>query len=153
MPVYEPNLSARQVHDCFSHTLHEAETVRRNLVLWFADLYRRKLYLELGYTSIFAYTAERHGFSKSRCAQFIRLAESLKKLPALHESLAAGELPWTKAREVAKVATPETERAWVNEAKRSSRRALEQKIAAARGRAKESRGRRARSGALGAGGG
>ncbi len=140
MPVYEPNLPARQVHDRFSRTLHEAEAVRRNLVLWFADLYRRKLYLELGYTSIFAYTAERHGFSKSRCVQFIRLAESLKRLPALHESLAAGEMPWTKAREVVKVATPETERAWVDEAKRSSRRALERKIAAARGRVKESRG-------------
>jgi 5-methylcytosine-specific restriction endonuclease McrA len=133
MPAYEPNLPARQVHDRFSRTLREAESVRKNLVLWFADLYRRKLYLELGYTSVYAYTAERHGFSRSRCTQFIRLAESLSRLPALRESLAAGEMPWTKAREVVRVATPGTERAWVDEARRSSRRELERKVAAARG--------------------
>jgi hypothetical protein len=140
MPAYEPNLPARQVHERFTRTLEEAESVRKNLVLWFADLYRRKLYLELGYTSVYAYTAERHGFSRSRCTQFIRLAESLSRLPALRASLAAGEMPWTKAREVVKVATPRTEQAWVKEAQRSSRRTLEKRVAAARGRAKEERG-------------
>jgi len=139
MPAYEPNLPARQVHARFTRTLEEAESVRKNLVLWFADLYRRKLYLELGYTSVYAYTAERHGFSRSRCTQFIRLAESLSRLPALRSALAAGEMPWTKAREVVKVATPATERAWVAEARRSSRRALEEKVIAARGRARQAR--------------
>ena len=140
MPKFEPNLPARRAHERFSHTLTEAEAARKNLVLWFSDILRRRLYLELGYTSIYAYTAEQHGFSRSRCSAYIRLAGSLAELPILHRSLAAGEMPWTKAREVVRVATPETERAWVSEAKRSSRRALEKKIAIARGRAREARG-------------
>jgi 5-methylcytosine-specific restriction endonuclease McrA len=140
MPKYEPNLSARRVHANFARTLREAEQAQRNLVLWFADIYRRKLYVELGYTSIYAYTAERHGFSRRRCSAFIRLAESLTDLPVLHRSLAAGDMPWTKAREIVRVATRENEHAWVEEAKRSSRRSLERKIATVRGRVREARG-------------
>ncbi len=136
MPGFAPDLPAEQVHARFTATLREAEAVRKNLVLWFADIHRRKLYLELGYTSIYAYAVEAHGFSKTRCAQFVRIAESLEELPVLRRSLAAGGVPWTRAREVVKVATPETDRAWVEEARRSSRRELERKVAAAQGRTK-----------------
>ncbi len=140
MPSFVPGLPARQVDRCFARTVRESERVRRNLVLWFADLVRRRLYLELGYTSIYAYSSERHGFSKSRCAQLLRVVGSLEELPELRRSVAAGEMPWTKAREVVKVATRETEGAWVREAKRVGRRALERKVAVARGRAAAARG-------------
>ncbi len=140
MPSFVPGLPARQVHARFAETLREPERVQRNLVLWFADLVRRRLYVELGYTSIYAYSSERHGFSKSRCAQLLRVVGSLEELPELRRSVAAGEMPWTKAREVVKVATRETEGAWVREAKRVGRRALERKVAVARGRAAAARG-------------
>ncbi len=140
MPSFVPGLPARQVDRCFARTVRESERVQRNLVLWFADLVRRRLYLELGYTSIYAYSFERHGFSRSRCAQLLRVVGSLEELPELRRSVAAGEMPWTKAREVVKVATRETEGAWVREAKRVGRRALELKVAVARGRAAAARG-------------
>ncbi len=140
MPSFVPGLPARQVDRCFARTVRESERVQRNLVLWFADLVRRRLYLELGYTSIYAYSSERHGFSRSRCAQLLRVVGSLEELPELRRSVAAGEMPWTKAREVVKVATRETEGAWVREAKRVGRRALERKVAVARGRAALARG-------------
>ncbi len=140
MPSFVPGLPARQVHARFAETLRESERVQRNLVLWFADLVRRRLYVELGYTSIYAYSSERHGFSKSRCAQLLRVVGSLEELPELRRTVAAGEMPWTKAREVVKVATRETEGAWVREAKRVGRRALERKVAVARGRAAAARG-------------
>ncbi len=140
MPSFVPGLPARQVDCCFARTVRESERVQRNLVLWFADLVRRRLYLELGYTSIYAYSSERHGFSRSRCAQLLRVVGSLEELPELRRSVAAGEMPWTKAREVVKVATRETEGVWVREAKRVGRRALERKVAVARGRAAAARG-------------
>jgi hypothetical protein len=46
------------------------------------------------------------GLSDAKTYQFIRLAESLARLPALRASVEAGELPWTWARSVAAVATP-----------------------------------------------
>jgi hypothetical protein len=50
--------------------------------------------------------------------------------------VASGELGWTKAREVAKVATPESEERWIAAAKESSSRSLEQQVRATRQRAR-----------------
>ena len=57
--------------------------------------------------------------------------------PQLRRSVAAGDLGWTKAREVAKVATPESEERWIAEAERSSSRKLEQTVRATRKRARQ----------------
>ncbi|MCB1162207.1 HNH endonuclease, partial [bacterium] len=46
----------------------------------------------------------------------------------------AGELPWTKARELVSVATPANETLWLNDARRLGRRALERKVKASRPR-------------------
>jgi 5-methylcytosine-specific restriction endonuclease McrA len=48
--------------------------------------------------------------------------------------VASGALSWTKARVVARVAKPETQKAWIEEAKKSGRRELERKAKAARSR-------------------
>jgi hypothetical protein len=101
---------------------------------------RRKLYRDLGYASIHQYAELALGFKKSKTSQFLRLSESLKELPRLRRSMAAGELSWTKAREVAKVATPKTEAAWIREARKSPRRVLESRVAEARRRAREGHG-------------
>ena len=65
----------------------------------------RKLYRELGHSSIRQYAAVELGFGKSKTAQFIRLSESLRTLPKLRRSVAKGELSWTKAREVGRTFT------------------------------------------------
>ncbi len=140
MASFTPGLPARQVAARFAETLRESERVQRNLVLWFGELVRRKLYLELGYTSIYTYTADRHGFSRSRCSQLLQVVGRLEGLPELKASVTAGEMGWTKAREVVKVATPETEGVWLREAKQVSRRALERRVAAVRARAAADRG-------------
>jgi len=98
----------------------------------FGEILRRKLYRDLGYSSIQAYAAESLGFTPSKTSQFVRLAGAREELPRLRQSVASGELGWTKAREVAKVATPESEERWIAEAERSSSRKLEQTVQAAR---------------------
>ncbi|MBM4119245.1 hypothetical protein FJ251_16220 [bacterium] len=72
------------------------------------------------------------GFSRNKTFQFIHLAESLEHLPQLQDSLTRGELPWTKAREVVKVATSQTERQWIEEAQQLNSRALEARVKEAR---------------------
>ena len=71
------------------------------------------------------YAREALGFSRSKTYQFIRLAGDLQRLPRLHEAVAEGRIGWTKAREVAKVATRRNETRWISEAQQSSRRELE----------------------------
>ena len=96
---------------------------------------RRKLYRKLGYSSINHYARCELKFSKTRTGDFVQLARKLEQLPAVRESVAKGELGYTKAREIVKVASPENENGWVEEAKKSSRRDLENKVAVARRRA------------------
>ncbi|MBM4118748.1 HNH endonuclease, partial [bacterium] len=91
-----------------------------------------RLYRDCGYSSIHAYAEQVLGFSRNKTFQFIHLAESLEHLPQLRESLTRGELPWTKAREVVKVATEHTERQWIEEAQQLNSRALETRVKEAR---------------------
>jgi len=122
------------IHARLRAALHELQRAERNAVLLFGEVLRRELYRELGYASIQAYAAEALGFTPSKTSQFVRLAGALEDLPRLRRSVAAGELGWTKAREVAKVATPRSERQWIAEAKRSSSRRLERQVRTARQR-------------------
>jgi len=94
------------------------------------------LYRELGYSSIHAYAAEELGFSRARTFYFLKLCRSLDALPVLRESVASGALPWTKAVEVARVATPKTESVWIAEAQRTGRRELAEKVSRVKARAR-----------------
>ncbi len=45
--------------------------------------------------------------------KLLHLAERLEKLPLMAQAFSQGEVPWTKIREVARVATARTEREWL----------------------------------------
>ena len=136
---FRGGLSAAQTHCGLKQALAALQSAEKNAVLWFAEIMQRKLYRELGYSSIHHYASEALSFGPSRISQFIRLAEAFEQLPALKAAVTHGEIPWTTAREVARVATPATERFWIAEAKRSSRQVLERKVAAARDHARQER--------------
>ena len=123
---------ARSAHVRLRDALAALREAERNAVALFADILRRKLYRELGYASIHLYAAQALGFSRTKTYEFIRLAESLEKLPRLKQRVESGEVPWTKAREVVKVATPETESEWLELAESRSRRELEHEVVKSR---------------------
>ena len=131
--------TARDVHTALTHALDELRRSERNAVLLFAEVMQRGLYRKLGYASIHAYAQEALDFSESKTAQFIQLAERLDELPQLRDAVERGEVTWISARNVAGVATPESESAWVEEAKQSSRRQLAKKIDTARADARRRR--------------
>jgi hypothetical protein len=93
-------------------------------VLWFDEVRNRRLYWKLGYSSIYHYAQVALGFSNRKTAYFVKLSESLERLPALKESVATGELGWTKACEVAKVADGRNEKKWIRKAQSVGRREL-----------------------------
>ncbi len=129
-------LPAAEVEARLVAALSDLDAARKNAVIWFGEILSRKLYLELGCSSIYHYAHERLGFSRARTAYFLRLCRAFDALPALKESVASGAVPWTKAREVVKVATPETERFWVEQAQSTGRRELERRIAVTQGAAR-----------------
>jgi hypothetical protein len=129
---FRANLPAADVDVALRRALTELQRAERNAVLWFAEIASRGLYRNLGYSSIHQYAAVALGFSSNRTNRFLRLAADLERLPRLRAAVAVGEIGWTKAREVVKVASARTEERWIAAAKELSRRELEEKVARVR---------------------
>ena len=136
LPIYEADQPAARVDEALRQALAVRDRAQECAVLWFAEVQRRGLFRELGYASLHLYATQALGFSENRTWQFKRLADDLDRLPALREAVTAGELGWTKAQQVARVATAETQAAWVAQAKVQGRRELEREVQAARKRAR-----------------
>jgi len=135
MSTFVPDLAASDVETRLRTALHALQRAECDALIWFCEIRDRRLYRDLGCSSIWQYAIERLGFSRTKTAYFLRLAKSFHALPALKQSVAAGEITWTQAREVVKVATPRTESTWIERAKTSSRRELERQVASTRARA------------------
>lgn len=136
MTDYRPDLAPREVHVALLDSLDVLRRAESRAVLWFAEVLKRRLYHPLGYASMELYAAGELGFSDAKTRQFLRLARQLDDLPAVRAAVADGSLPWTKARTVASVATPETEGAWLVRAHAGSARKLENDVKRSRRAAK-----------------
>ena len=86
--------------------------------------------LVLGFPSVGAYAREVHDLSARTVRDLLHLARCLRTLPALDTALRAGDLPWTKARTLVAVLTPDNEQGWVEAAAVQPVRALEAMVAA-----------------------
>lgn len=116
---YIPDQTATAVHASLRRSLKAMNQAQKCAVLWFAEIMGRQLYRQLGYSSINQYAMKGLGFSKSRTGDFVRLARQLDRLPAVRDAMTAGDLGYTKAREIVTVATPATQDAWLKAAKNS----------------------------------
>ena len=118
---YAPDQPAAACDLALRRSLHALDEARKCAVLWFGEIMQRQLYREFGHSSINQYAMQRLGFSKSRTGDFIRLAQKLESLPRVRAAVADGSLGYTKAREIVGVATPDTEGAWLEAARRPRR--------------------------------
>ncbi|MBK7672640.1 MAG: HNH endonuclease [bacterium] len=132
LPAFTPDQPATRVDAALREALAACDRARECAVLWFAEVQRRALYREFGHATLELYATQSLGFTQNRYWQFKRLADDLERLPVLREAVASGELGWTKAQQVARVATPETQHAWVAKAATTGRRELAREVQAAR---------------------
>jgi hypothetical protein len=134
LPDFASGLPAAQVDASLRQALGACDRAREGAVLWFAEVQRRGLHRQLGHASLQLYATQALGFSDNRYYQFKRLADDLDRLPALREAVESGEIGWTKALQVARVATEATQAAWVAKAATTGRRELELQVRQARKR-------------------
>jgi hypothetical protein len=139
LPDFAGGLPAARVDESLRQALAVVDRARECAVLWFTEVARRALYRELGFASLELYAVEGLGFSRDRYFQFKRLAEDFERLPLLKEAVVRGEVGWTKAQQVARVATPASEARWVQTAATVGRRELAEEVKEARQRAKARR--------------
>jgi hypothetical protein len=101
--------------------LQEAEALR--------EAQQLKLWRQFGHASLADYMVQELGYASHRVAEErLRLANALPALPRISEAIQNGELNFSKARELVRVATPETEQAWIGKAQSMNVREVEQAV-------------------------
>ena len=89
-----------------------------------AELWEDGLFRPLGYASVEEYSAAVLDLTARQTRELLRIGRALPGLPLLSATMEAGELDWTKARELVRVLTPDNEEAWIALAKQVPCRVL-----------------------------
>jgi 5-methylcytosine-specific restriction endonuclease McrA len=89
-------------------------------------------YTERGHATVESYADAELDLSVRQTRDLVAIGKHMRELPALAKAFSDGRLSATKAREVARVATPDTDAAWTERACSSTSRVLERQVAAAR---------------------
>ncbi len=139
MNEFRSDQPANEVHSALKSALQALEKAQQGAVLWFGEILDRKLYLELGYSSINQYAERELGFSATRTGDFIMLCRRLKKLPRVKAKVESGELGYTAARVLAPIVDMTNEEGWLEFALNNSRRDLEKEVKRAKREAVEAK--------------
>ena len=95
---------------------------------WLLQAHRSGTHLRLGYASFHEYTERLFGYSLRISQEKLRVAEALEDLPETARSLQSGTISYSHARELTRVATPPTEKEWLEAAQGRTVREVEQLV-------------------------
>ncbi len=87
---------------------------------------------ELGFASFFEYVERVLGYAPGPARERLRVADALAALPKLRAAMTAGEVAYSAARELTRVATVDTEAAWLTAAAKHTVREIEDMVSGRR---------------------
>ena len=93
---------------------------------------KHRIWRKLGYSTALEYLEDVFGYSPRTAMDRLRVAKELGDLPALEAAVRDGELPYSAARELTRVMTPETEATWLESARGRNLRDIEELVAGRR---------------------
>src|SRR5712671_188949 len=93
------------------------------------DALRSGAHLHLGFGSFGEYIERMLGYRRRSTDERLRVAEALENLPELARALRDGQVTWSIARELTRVATQENERVWMDVARGRTVRQVEELVA------------------------
>jgi len=121
------DLANAQHIDLVAARRRERQT-RYELACLLAPFADAKRYRALGFATIADYARVHLDLEPRETREMLRIGRRLPALPLVEAALASGELDWTKACEIAKVAGPKTEAMWLDRAQSVTSRSLEQEV-------------------------
>ncbi|HET6202719.1 MAG TPA: HNH endonuclease signature motif containing protein [Planctomycetota bacterium] len=127
----ERHLSPEQVDARLRQAHRARRSAARALAFYLKEVNDRRLYEAFGYASILHYARDAAELTNRQTRELLRVAEALETLPLRARAYASAALPWSSVREICRVATPETEAKWIEEASRLSCGAVEGLVARA----------------------
>ncbi|MBK7071409.1 MAG: HNH endonuclease [Myxococcales bacterium] len=83
---------------------------------------------ELGFASFFEYVERILGYAPGPARERLRVADALAVLPKLRAAMSAGDVAYSAARELTRVATVDTEAAWLTAAAKHTVREIEEMV-------------------------
>ena len=95
---------------------------------WLLSALRLGAHLRLGFGTFGEYAERIFGYGRRLTQDKLRVAEALEELPALAEALRSGQTCWSAVRELTRVATPATEREWLEAAQGRTVRDIERQV-------------------------
>jgi hypothetical protein len=90
--------------------------------------YRAGVHGRFGYASFYEYTERLFGYGPRLAQEKLRVAEALGELPETARDLQTGFISFSHARELTRVATPSTEKEWLDAARGRTVREVEQLV-------------------------
>ena len=121
-------LSATEVDRRLMSLAKAHRRIESALCFYLQEVEERQLYIELGHASTVDYARERLGFEDRKTWSLLQIARRFKVLPEMKKAFSKGEIPWTKAREAVKAATPETDNKWVKKCLEMTNRQIEKEV-------------------------
>lgn len=104
--------------------------LRRVLARIAGRFVEKKSWERLGFARLSDWARERAGLSARAVYDLAHVDAALARLPHVEAAFVAGEIPWSKARLLCRVAQPSDEARWVAFARRTSVHALEREVRA-----------------------
>jgi hypothetical protein len=118
-----------RAHEALSRLARERAALDLEEGRWLLCAWRSAAHLHLGYGSFAQYIERLFGYKPRTTQEKLRVAEALETLPRLTQALELGAVSWCAARELTRVAVPETEAAWLEVARGKTLRELETLVA------------------------
>jgi hypothetical protein len=105
-----------------SKKFREAESALLEILQLIDD---KKVFRELGYSSLFTYAINALKLSESQAYAFIAVSRKAKQIPELKIAIQQGELTVSEAKRITSVITPQNKNTWIEKAKNLTQRDLE----------------------------
>jgi hypothetical protein len=134
----EPREDAGGLDAAIGDRVRRAQVLAWRRALLLGAAARHHLYLELGFATLEDWCGGAPGLSAEAVRDLLWMERILTLHPAIEDAFRRGRLTWSRTIHAARAARPETERAWVREARRLPierlRRAAEATCVSARGK-------------------
>jgi hypothetical protein len=132
--IAEPEKVAdwKQVHEHLLQLRKNRAAHERDVCRWLCAAERLGAHACAGYASLCEYADRLIGLSARETEERLRVGRAISLLPLLDAALASGQLRWSVVRELTRVATPDSEAAWLGWAKGKRSRQIEKAVAGRR---------------------
>ena len=118
-----------EAHAALSRLARERAALDAEEGRWLLRALRAEAHVHLGFGSFAEYIERLFGYRPRTTQEKLRVAEALELLPQLAGALESGVVGWCAARELTRVAVPDTEQAWLEAARGKTQRELETLVA------------------------